>query len=131
MPAVQSRLRGQVGAATAELVVAVPLLLLMLLATVQGGVWMHATHIAQAGAAEALAAARTDDGTAAAGQAQARSALGQLGGGVLVDPRVSVARGTDQVRVEIRGTAASVLPGLRFPVTVVAHGPVEKWSTPQ
>lgn len=125
------RTHRQVGAATTELVVAVPLLLLMLLATVQGGVWMHATHIAQAGAAQALAAARTDDGTVAAGQAQARSVLGQLGDGVLVDARVSVARGADRVRVEIHGTAASVLPGIRLPVTVAAEGPLEKWSTPR
>lgn len=118
----------QAGAATAELVVALPLLLVMLLATVQGGVWMHATHVAQAGAGQALAAARVRDGNAATGHAQARAVLAQLAGGVLTDPQISVSRGPDRVHVEIRGTAATVLPGVTLPVVVVADGPVETWS---
>ena len=41
--------RPDAGAATAELVIAMPLLLFLVMAVIQAGVWMHATHVAQAG----------------------------------------------------------------------------------
>ncbi|HEY3709387.1 MAG TPA: TadE/TadG family type IV pilus assembly protein, partial [Amycolatopsis sp.] len=56
-------LRGDQGEVTVELVIATPLLLLALLAIIQFAVWSHATHVAQAAASQALATARTQDGT--------------------------------------------------------------------
>jgi Flp pilus assembly protein TadG len=122
--------RREQGAATAELVVATPLLLLMLLVVVQFAVWLHAVHIAQAGADQALAAARTRGGTTAAGQAQADTVLSQLGAGVLHDALAVVTATGTQVRVEVSGNAEAVVPGMHLPVRVVAAGPVENWTTP-
>ena len=79
---VRRALRGDRGSVSAELVIATPLLLLMLLAIVQFALWSHATHIAQAAASQGLAVARSQNGTAAAGTsilldcAQARTAAG-------------------------------------------------------
>lgn len=115
---------------TAELVVATPLLLVMLLLVVQFAVWLHATHIAQAGAAQALATARAHGGTPTAGQDQGEAVLTQLASGVLSDPRVSVAATPTQIRVEITGTAEVIVPGMHLPVRVVAAGPIENWTTP-
>ena len=50
-----------------ELVIATPLLLLLVLLIAQFALYMHATHIAQAAASEALSEARVSGGTAAAG----------------------------------------------------------------
>jgi Flp pilus assembly protein TadG len=119
---------GERGSASAELVLAVPLLLLLVLLTAQFAVYLHATHIAQAAAAQALAAARAEGGSAAAGQAEATNVLDQLGRSVLAGPRVSVDRGPAQARAEVVGTAQAVVPGLRLPVRAVAHGPVEQFS---
>jgi Flp pilus assembly protein TadG len=125
----------QVGAATVELVVATPLLLFLLLMVVQFGVWLHATHIAQAGADQALAVARAENGTPAAGRSQADAVLAQLASGILTDPAVDVTAvtgpdGHPQLRVDVRGTAASVVPLLHLPVHVSAQGPREVWTTP-
>jgi Flp pilus assembly protein TadG len=125
----------QTGASTVELAVATPLLLFLLLIVVQFGVWLHATHIAQAGADQGLAAARAVDGTPAAGRAQADTVLAQLASGILTDPAVDVTAvsgpdGGPQLRVDVRGSAASVVPLLHLPVHVSAQGPREVWTTP-
>ena len=117
------------GAVSVQLVIATPLLLLLLMLTVQFAVYLHATHIAEATAAQALAAARLEAGTAADGDIQAQAVLGQLGHDVLLEPHVSVTRRATQVRVEITGVAQTVVPPMRLPVRAVAEGPTEEWTT--
>lgn len=119
------RLRGDRGAATVELAVATPLLLLLLLFVVQAGVWAHAAHIARAAAVQALDAAAAENSTAAAGQREGAAALRQLGGAVLTGARVTVTRTATRVTVTVSGTAATVVPGIRPPVSVTVTGPVE------
>ncbi|MGD9530796.1 MAG: TadE/TadG family type IV pilus assembly protein, partial [Pseudonocardia sp.] len=116
---------GDDGSVSVELVVAVPLLLVLLLAVLQVGVWWHATHVAEAAAAHALAAARVQDGTAAAGENAGRRVLGQLANQLLVSPRVDVTRAGDEVRVQVDGPAMRVLPGLDVPVRVAVAGVTE------
>jgi hypothetical protein len=110
-------------------VIATPLLLFMLMGIVQFAVWSHAEHVAQAAAAQALAAARVDGGTAAAGTAQARQLLAELASGPLRDPEVDVSRTATAVTVRITGTATPVVPLLRLPVRAEAAGPVERFRT--
>ena len=82
-------LRGDAGAGAAELVIVTPLLMLLVLGVIQFALAEQAQHVAQAAATQALAAARVQDGTAAAGQAQAATVLSQLGGS-LTGPAVTV-----------------------------------------
>ena len=56
--------RPDAGAATAELVIAMPLLLLIVMFVIQAGVWFHATHIAQAAATRAASTAAAYQSTA-------------------------------------------------------------------
>jgi hypothetical protein len=104
-----------------------PLVLLMVMFVFQAGVWMHATHIAQAAATRAASAAATYEGSAANGQDAANSTLVALGNGVLIDPRVSVTRTATGVRVEITGTAETVVPGIHWRVRAVVVRPVERF----
>ena len=135
MPASVRRLRlafrklGDRGAGAAEVVVAVPLLMLIILIIVQFAVWEHAVSVAQATAEEALAATRVQGGSAAAGQQRANQVLGQIGSAVLVDPNVSVVRSVGTATVQVHATAERVfpLPGLSLPVTVTVSGPVERF----
>jgi Flp pilus assembly protein TadG len=120
-------LRGDRGAVTAELVIATPLLLLMLLAIVQFALWSHATHIAQAAASQGLATARAHNGTAAAGSASAQQMLDQLARGPLIGSSVNTDRTTTAASVRIAGTATPVVPFLRLPVHAEAAGPVERF----
>jgi Flp pilus assembly protein TadG len=121
--------RGDRGAGAAEVVIAVPLLMLIILVIVQFAVWEHAVSVAQATAQEALAAARVQGGSAAAGQQRAAQVLGAVGSAVLVHPQVSVARTAVTATVQIHATAERVVPfpGLSLPVTVTVTGPVERF----
>lgn len=121
---------GEQGTVSVELAIAVPVLLLMLLAIVQFAVWSHATHIAQSAASHGLAAARVDGGTSSAGHDATNALLAQLGDGPLRDVTVSVRRGDVTARVRVVGTAEPVIPFLSLPVTAEATGVVEKVPAP-
>lgn len=123
------RWRGDRGAGSAEIVIAVPLLMLLILLIVQFAIWAHASSVAQATAEEALAAARVQGSSAAAGQQRAAQVLGQIGSSVLIHPQVLVTRTGATATVQITGTAEEVLPvpGLSFPVHITVTGPVERF----
>lgn len=122
---VRARLRDDSGGVSAELAVITPLLMLILLLIVQFALAMHAQHVAQAAASRALAQARADGGTAAAGQARAESVLAAIGGRTLQNPSVQVTRDGTTVRVVIRGSTVSVVPGMHPGVKAVVSGPVD------
>lgn len=115
------------GAASADLVLFTPLLLLVLLTLVQFVLWSHATHIAQAAASQGLAVIRAQNGTAAAGTASAQQLLDQLARGPLTGASVNAERTTESATVRITGTARAVVPFLRLPVHAEAAGPVERF----
>jgi Flp pilus assembly protein TadG len=123
------RVRGDRGAGTAELVIAVPLLMLLILLIVQFAIWEHAENIAHVTAEEALAAARVQGGTAAGGQQRAAQVISQVGSSVLTGPQVSVTMTAADVTVTVTGTAERVVPfpGLSFSVTATVAGPVERF----
>ncbi|MFD2418994.1 TadE/TadG family type IV pilus assembly protein [Amycolatopsis pigmentata] len=120
-------LRGDRGSVTAELVIATPLLLLMLLAIVQFALWSHATHIAQAAASQGLSVVRAQNGSADEGRVDAQRMLDQLARGPLADINVSAGRTATSASIRIIGNATSVIPFLRLPVRAEAAGPVERF----
>jgi hypothetical protein len=124
---VRRALAGDRGSVTVELVIATPLLLLALLAIMQFALWSHATHVAQAAASQALAAARVQDGTTATGHAAGQRLLDDLAHGPLRDPRVDVSRTATTATVAITGEATAVLPGMHLPVHAEASGDVERF----
>jgi len=103
--------------------------MLLILLIVQFAIWAHASSVAQATAEEALAAARVQGGSAAAGQQRAGQVLGQIGSSVLISPHITVTRTAATATVQITGTAEEVLPvpGLSFPVHITVTGPVERF----
>jgi Flp pilus assembly protein TadG len=122
-------LAGERGEVTVELVIATPLLLLALLAIVQFALWSHATHIAQAASAEGLAAARTQDGTAAAGRAVAQRLLDDLAKGPLQSSHVAVTRTATSASASasVQGEVVAVLPGVHLHVHAETSGEVERF----
>jgi|SRR4051812_18054211 Flp pilus assembly protein TadG len=124
---VRRALSGECGAVTAELVIATPLLLLALLAIIQFALWSHATHVAQAGAAEALAAARVQNGTAAAGHAAGKQLLDDLARGPLRSSHIDVERTATSASVSVQGEVVAVLPGVHLHVHAEAAGEVERF----
>ncbi|QRX95778.1 TadE/TadG family type IV pilus assembly protein [Streptomyces noursei] len=130
MTAVPRGLRDDRGAASTQLVLVVPVLLLLAMLVVQFALVWHARHIAQYAAARALATARTKDGTAAEGRAQARRSLAALGSRILTTPSVAVDRTSTQTTVRVRGTVMAVAPGLHLHASGTAAGPTERLTTP-
>ena len=115
------------GAASVELVVAMPLLLLLLLVIAQVALWLHATHVAQVTASEALAVTRVEGGTVTGGQAEAERILRQLGSGPLHSPHTTVRRDLDDAAVTVEGTVTAVIPFLNLTAVGEATGPVERF----
>ncbi|MBQ0985880.1 pilus assembly protein [Streptomyces sp. F63] len=121
---------GDRGAASTQLVLVVPALLLLALLAVQFALAWHARHIAQYAAQRALAAARVEDGSAADGRTQARRSLTALGSRVLTAPSVTVDRTTARTTVRVDGAVLAVVPGLDLRASGTASGPTERITTP-
>jgi Flp pilus assembly protein TadG len=116
------------GSVSAELVLAAPLLLVLIMGVVQFALWEHATHVADAVAQQGLAVGRLQGETAAAGQAEAQSVLDQLGTGVLVGPDITATRTATTTTVVVTGHAISVVGLFSLPVRAVASGPTEDYA---
>ena len=114
------------GSATAATVVVMGLLGLLIMGMVQYAADIHGQQAAQAAASIALATAREQNGSAAAGQAAATSELAQLTT-ALHDPAVDVERSATEVTVTITGTVTTLL-GITQHINVTAAGPVDKFE---
>jgi hypothetical protein len=108
-------------------VIATPLLLFILLFVIQAAVWMHAGQVAEAAANRAAQTAAAYQSSAATGKSAGTETLTVLGSGVLKDPRVTVTRTATDVRVEVVGTAETVVPGITWTVHAVVVRPVERF----
>lgn len=124
----KASIHGDGGSVTLGLTAVFPACLALVLLVVQAALVFHARDIAQAAAQEGLRQARLYDGTADAGRHRAEAFILQAGGGdLLTNTTVTAARDDESARVEVRGHALSLLPGLRPAVAAVAAGPVERF----
>jgi hypothetical protein len=103
------------------------LLLLLILVVIQFAIYEHASEVAQATAAQALAATRVVGGTTTSGQTEAQSLLDNVGRGVLIRPEVSVTRAATTARVTVTGSAEGVIPLIHLPVSATSSGPLERF----
>ena len=117
--------RDERGAVAAELVIATPLLLLLIMGVIQFALWQHAEHIAAAVAQQGVAVGRLQGETAAAGQYEAQSVLDQLGSTVLVGSTITATRTAATTTVTVTGHAESIVGLFSLPVKAVAAGPTE------
>jgi Flp pilus assembly protein TadG len=121
----RARLRGETGAIAAELVIATPLLLLLVLGVVQFALFEHASAIAEAAAQQGLSVARLQGETPEAGTAETDAVLAQLGTGVLISPEVLATRTAATTTVVVSGHAESIVGIFSLPVRATAAGPTE------
>lgn len=125
MPA--RRARGDQGSAATEAVLVTPVLLFLVMLVIQFGLWFHAQHVAQAAAEEGARAARSELGSAAAGQDRANAFLDQAGPTIISNRTVTATRTVDQVTVEVHGRAVTVVPGFSLTIDATATSPVERF----
>jgi Flp pilus assembly protein TadG len=115
------------GSSIVELVIVFPALLLLVMMTIEFGIWMHARHLAQAAADDGLAQAQQLGGTAAQGQSEAQSQLAFLAGTMLTGSRVTATRNATTASVTIDATSVSVVPFFTLTVHERVSGPIERF----
>jgi Flp pilus assembly protein TadG len=122
------------GAATLELVVLFPVLLLIIFGVIQGALYYHGRNVVLAAAEQGVRAGRTD-GTpnpAAVAAEQARQLLTDTGEldnltGLVIVPTVAGGR----LSVTVTARTVSLLPGLPGPqVRQTASGSLERFTSP-
>ena len=121
----RARAHDERGAVSAELVIATPLLLLLVMGVIQFALWQHAEHIASAVAQQGVSVGRLQGETAAAGKNEAQSVLNQLGSTVLVDSNIAATRTAATTTVTVTGHAESILGIFSLPIKAVAVVPSE------
>ena len=114
-----------------ELVVATPLLLVMILMVIQFAMFEHASQVAQATAAQALAATRTVDGSTATGETEGQAVMANIGRGVLDNPQIDVSRTQTTAAVTVHGTTEGIVPLWHLSVSATSSGPVERFASGQ
>ena len=119
------RTRDERGSLSIEFLLIINALMLVFLLTLQYAVKAYATRVAQAAAEEALVAASTYDGSAAAGESTGNSYLADLGN--LSGTSVAVSRTATTTSVTVSGRAEQLLPFLPVQVTVRMQGPTEQF----
>nr|WP_277351633.1 TadE/TadG family type IV pilus assembly protein [Microbispora sp. CL1-1] len=115
------------GAATLEMVILFPLLLLVVAAAVQAVFVYQAHSTAQAAAQEGVRAARTDGASRSAGPAAAVRFATRVGGAFLTHPDARAGGDAGTVEVVVTGRVPSFLPIAQWTVSEVARAPVERF----
>lgn len=104
-----------------------PIVMLMVLLAIQFAVWEHAVHVASAAAQEGARVARGTNAAPGDGQARAQDFLGRLAPGIVLAAQVQESGDADTARIEVSGSAPSIVPGLSLPVNAVSTGPRERF----
>lgn len=115
------------GSATIQGIIAASVMMLLVMAVIQVAIWGHAHHIAAAAAQTALATGRAEDGSVAAASGDGTASLGRNAGGSLAMAGITVDQGAETVTVTVTGEAASLIPGMDWPVEASATGPRERF----
>lgn len=116
------------GSVTAELVIAAPLLILLLMFIVQFGVIWCAQQAAQSAASAAVNAARAQGANPGLGQARGEATLKQVTGGSLPDASVSVSYSGTAATAVVTGHPQSLIPGWHPQVTAQVSAPLETFT---
>ena len=117
------------GFGTVEAVLTIPVMVLMILGTVQVALWWYSHQLAQTAAQEAARTARSYLSTADAGQAEGYSYLNKVdsGGTALHHPAITVTRGAKTVTVTVKGDIVSLVPFVSPTVSIKVTAPIETY----
>lgn len=119
------------GDTSIQMAIIFPFVLLATVAVIQASMWYYARQIALTAAREGVTAARAYQASPADGAARSRDVLGRTAGDSLRGYSVTASSNGQRVRVQVSGTAMSMIPGISgLEVTQSAYGPVERWTVP-
>ncbi|WP_160330522.1 TadE family protein [Sphaerimonospora mesophila] len=118
---------GERGAATLEMVVLFPMLLLVLAIAVQAVFVYQARSTAQAAAQEGIRAARAHGAARSSGTAAALRFATRVGDAFLIQPSARAGGDTRTVEVVVSGRVPTFLPGADWTISETARAPVERF----
>ncbi|MCI4063648.1 pilus assembly protein [Micromonospora sp. R77] len=119
------------GANPVELAVVMPLILVLLFASIQVAVWFVARSTALNAAQSGVNAQRLLQAPPGAGEARATRFLRTAGDWLVgwESTCTTDAPEPTEVSCTVSGRSLSVIPGVSFPVRQTAHGTAERWTT--
>ena len=124
---VRRRMSGERGAASVELAVTFPVVLLLVMTLIQAALWFHARSIALGAAQEGAREGRVQPASTARAGTAAEDFLEQTASDLLTGRTVTVAGSPTSIEVTVTGTSLSLFPGLSgWSITQSAIGPVER-----
>jgi hypothetical protein len=113
----------QTGSTVVETVLIVPIAMIVLLLAVQACLWAHAATLVQGAAGSGEQAAIVVGGSPLTGAHEAQTVLAATASQVVKNPSVQVrALPGDLIEVQVSGTAESIIPWLRLPVSATRVG---------
>ncbi|MGW7570796.1 TadE/TadG family type IV pilus assembly protein [Streptomyces tendae] len=125
------RWRDDGGDTSIQMAIIFPFVLIATVAVIQASMWFYARQIALTAAREGLTAARAYQSSPAEGTAQAQDVLRRTAGDSLRGYSVAASSDGQRVRVQVTGTALSMIPGVPgLRITQSASGPLERWTVP-
>lgn len=123
----RGRLSSERGAASVELAITFPVVLLLVMTLIQAALWFYARSIALGAAQEGAREGRLQPTSSARAQSAAEDFLDQTGQDLLNGRDVTVTASPSSIEVTVVGTSISLFPGLSgWSVTQTAVGPVER-----
>jgi Flp pilus assembly protein TadG len=121
------RLSGERGAASLELAVIFPVVLLLVMTLIQAALWFYARSVALGAAQEGAREGRVQPASTTRAQTAAEDFLDQTASDLLTGQDVAVTGSPTSIEVTVSGTSLSLLPGLSgWSVNQTAVGPVER-----
>lgn len=126
----RDRMRGDRGFGSVEFAVLAVVVLALIFTVIQVGLYYHARKVAQSAARQGVEAGRQFGSSAGDGVAQAQTFLDRFGGSVQGASVSSAGSSAQEIRITVRGSVATLVPGLTLDVVQHADAPVERWTNP-
>lgn len=120
--------RGERGAATLEATILFPILLILISACVQAGVYFYTRSLAMASAQEGVRVTATNQGTVTAGVDRASAFLRRTGRSIVETSQITGSRSTTTSTITVRCGVLSLIPGWTFSITETSTLPTERFT---
>jgi len=121
------RLVGDRGAASLELAIAFPVILLLIMTTIQAALWFYARSVALGAAEEGVREGRIQPSSTQRAHDAAQGFLTQTAEDLIFDAAVSAGGSPTTIEVTVSGSSPSLFPGLPgWTISQTAAGPVER-----
>ncbi|WP_327249894.1 TadE/TadG family type IV pilus assembly protein [Streptomyces sp. NBC_01320] len=118
------------GFASVEFAVLALVVLGLVFTCIQVGLYFHARKVAQSAARQGAEAGRAFGSREGDDVAQAQAFLDRFGDSVRGASVSSAGSTAQEIRITVRGSVATLVPGLELHITQHADAPIERWTNP-